>query len=82
MEKKCNMLSCLSCIMFVYHLCRFPMEGRDGALDPLRLELQMVMNCCWVSGLNLGLLEEVPVFLTSEQSLHAPGKIFNDGKII
>jgi hypothetical protein len=45
-------------------------RGQKRALDPLELELQMVVSCLvWMLGTKLGPLEEQPLLLTPEPSL-------------
>lgn len=45
--------------------------GHKRALDPLRLEFQMVVNCCVGA-------EENPVFFPDEPSLQPPGGSFQE----
>lgn len=70
--------------MYVWlHVCKgiTCVQCPQRALDPLELELQMVMSCHVGAGTCLDLLEE-QVFLTKEPSLQVPNKWLFRGKLI
>lgn len=57
------------CACGYVHTNVVPVETRKGALDPLELELQAVLNCLtWFQELNLGPLEERSILVAAEPS--------------
>lgn len=43
---------CVPACLYVYHMYAGARGGQKGALDPLRLQLQMLVSCLmWVKGM-------------------------------
>lgn len=51
----------------MYHVCTLCLRGPEGA-DLLELELQMIVNCLWVPGMELVSSGRIAVNLTAEPS--------------
>lgn len=63
--------------MSVYPNADRNFEGQERALDLLKLELQMVMNClAWVLETNSSLLQQHCVLLTAARSLVSSLPVF------
>lgn len=57
--------------IWVYTWCVCSTLGDQKVFDPLELELQTFVSCpMWVLGTNSFSIQEQPVFITSEPSLH------------
>lgn len=63
--KKINYVYICVCVWVCAHVCS-ALGGQKEALDPLELELEVIVGCLmWVWALILGLLEEQLALLTT-----------------